>query len=268
MPDDKEARIVRGKDGQLRLENFYTPLLEAEKEIRRRWNDKELKKKVEKFLGGDVPEVFSDNPKAVLFRYIATPDFEYIRALKLARVLGLKLVYLEFLNDKFCTINLDKRTLGRMHFFRGKNHKGDCIVSKKNVFDLATNDGKPFKKIKTFSGENLVDFHYHLFEPYFKETETYDISKFAKKNGKNAKATYPFFLALFTCFGILFEAYDVAKSKEERKFFREVVGPAFEKIKKEIGVKPLIVRLYENGDENNIFWCCYPEFLKKALKTK
>ena len=41
MPE--EAKIVKGADGKLKLENFYTPLEEAKKEIWRRWNDKELK---------------------------------------------------------------------------------------------------------------------------------------------------------------------------------------------------------------------------------
>jgi hypothetical protein len=41
----------------LRLENFYTPLSEAKREIWRRWNDKALRKKVEEFLDGDVPKM-------------------------------------------------------------------------------------------------------------------------------------------------------------------------------------------------------------------
>ena len=40
------------------IKDIYTPLSVAKKEIWRRWNDKELRKKVEKFLGGDIPEVF------------------------------------------------------------------------------------------------------------------------------------------------------------------------------------------------------------------
>lgn len=38
------------------IKDIYTPLSVAEKEVWRRWNDKELRKKVEDFLGGDVPE--------------------------------------------------------------------------------------------------------------------------------------------------------------------------------------------------------------------
>ncbi len=37
------------------IKEIYTPLSVAKKEIWRRWNDKELRKKVEDFLGGDMP---------------------------------------------------------------------------------------------------------------------------------------------------------------------------------------------------------------------
>lgn len=40
----KEAQIVKGPDGKLRLENFYTPLEEAKEEIWRRWNNKDIVK--------------------------------------------------------------------------------------------------------------------------------------------------------------------------------------------------------------------------------
>jgi hypothetical protein len=265
MSGSKEAKIVKGRDGKLNLENFYTPLSEARKEIWRRWNDDKLRKKVEDFLEGYVPNVFSEEPKAILFRYIATPDFEYSRARDLSDEIGLKLLYLEYLGDKFCTINPDKRTLGRMIFFHAKNINGDNIISKKNIFDLAQNDGKPFEEIITFSGINLVDFHHQLFKSYFWNSDFWDITNFAKQRGKNASETYPFFLSLFACFGVLFEAYDINHSKEEYRFVDKVVCPAFNRISKTLGVNPIIVRLYTNGDEGNGFWSYYPEFLKNSI---
>jgi hypothetical protein len=35
----------------MNLDDIYTPLEEAKEEIQRRWEDKELKKKVEEYLG-------------------------------------------------------------------------------------------------------------------------------------------------------------------------------------------------------------------------
>ncbi len=63
------------------VEKIYTPLSVAKEEIWRRWNDKELRKKVEDFLGGDIPEVFKKEPRATIFRYIATPNLEFKFAL-------------------------------------------------------------------------------------------------------------------------------------------------------------------------------------------
>ena len=45
------------KTEEFDIKDIYTPLSVAKKEIWRRWNDKELRKKVENFLGGDLPEV-------------------------------------------------------------------------------------------------------------------------------------------------------------------------------------------------------------------
>lgn len=265
-----EARIVKEPDGKLRLANFYTPVEEAKKEIWRRWNDKDLRKKVEKFLEKDVPEVFKGEPKAVLFRYIATPDFEHTRAKQVAEKLGMDLIYLEFVRDKFCTINPDKRGLGRLNFFHGRNINGECMITKKNIFDLAKNDGKPFNEIKTFWDEPLVDFHHRLFEPYFKKTEVYDVSQFAKRHGSKAINTYPYFLALFVCFGVLVETLSINYSKDEEEFARKIVIPALNKIRDEFGVKPLIVRHLNGTDdelEKDDLWVCYPEFIKTYIKN-
>ena len=55
------------KEEEFDIKDIYTPLSVAKKEIWRRWNDPVLRKKVEEFLGGDVPEVlkvldYSYNP--------------------------------------------------------------------------------------------------------------------------------------------------------------------------------------------------------------
>ena len=39
------------------LMSIYTPLEEAKKEIWRRWNDKELRKKIDDFSKNDIPDI-------------------------------------------------------------------------------------------------------------------------------------------------------------------------------------------------------------------
>src|SRR5476651_1029958 len=86
--------------------DMYTTLSEAKKEIKKRQNNKDLKRKVEEYLH-DIPGVFGDNPKAVLFRNIATPNHESNIFIDLASMLELQPAYLEFSKDKFCTRNKD-----------------------------------------------------------------------------------------------------------------------------------------------------------------
>lgn len=255
--------FIQKKLAKKNFVDIYTPLAEAKEEIQRRWNDKDLKKKVEEFLGVDLPEAFKERPQAVLFRYIATPNFEYMKGKEVADQLGLDYLLMEFFSDKFCTINPDKRGLGRMNFFRCKDKKGNNVISKKNIFDLPKNDGKKFAEIITYSGEKLVNFHHQILKQCVVDSRSCDISDFAAKKGSNCKETYPYFMALFLCFGVLLEDYDL-NLKEERSFVEKTVKPASKQITKIFGVKPLIVKLFDEL-EYDYYWNCYPESIKKFI---
>ena len=69
----KEEEVMVDMDA---IKHIYTPLEEAKEEIWRRWNDKALRKKVEEFLGGDIPDLFKKKPCAVLARSVVSPNFE------------------------------------------------------------------------------------------------------------------------------------------------------------------------------------------------
>jgi hypothetical protein len=258
-----EAKIVNGEDGELQLENFYTPLAEAKEEIQRRWNDKDLRKKVEEYLG-EIPIVFQDELQAVLFRNIATPDFEFQQARNKALDLGIKPLYLEYLDDKFCTRSLDKLYLGKMAFFHCRDANGDCVVSRRTLFDLKENDGKLFKKVMTRDNGNLIDFHHNLFKPLYPDVGMYDISVWIKKKGKNAFENYPYFLSLFLCNGILLEAFNL-NSAEELNFIGDVILPAYNRVVGIFGIKPIIVKLFNGEEMRDLFWYCHPQFLLQYI---
>jgi hypothetical protein len=58
---------------------IYTQLPIIKEEIERRWNDKELRKKVADFFGPNMLEVMASKPRAVLSRSIGTPNTELSR---------------------------------------------------------------------------------------------------------------------------------------------------------------------------------------------
>ena len=115
---DKDQKELREE-----LNKIYTPLSVAKKEIQRRWKDKKLRKKVEDFLGRDVPDELKKDPKAVLVRHIASPNNEFIRFLNLSELIGLKPKCMEYQHDKFRAENQDKYYLGKLFFFNGIGKK-------------------------------------------------------------------------------------------------------------------------------------------------
>lgn len=253
--DDQDAVLVSEEKEN---KDIYTTLSAAREEIWRRWNDEELKIKIQDFLGKEFPDVFRDKPKAVLFRFIATPNFEFRRFFDLSKLVGLDPVYAEFLGDKFCTRNDDKVSLGRITVSNGKDKK------RRNIIDLQKNDNKKFSEIETLWGGKLVDFHHAIFSEEFGDVEKMNVSIF-KTNGESAKDVYVKFLALFLCNGVLFENYILKDGGYEKKFTNTVVFPAINELKEKFGIKPLIVPLLPITDEEHEDWMWYPYKLDKKM---
>lgn len=257
-----KERLKKIEENRL-VEDMYTPLSVAKEEIQRRWNDKELRKKVEEYLG-EVPAAFRDKPKATLFRFVATPNLEFQLAHETAAMADLDIIFTEFLRDKFCTRNVDKVRLGKMKFFNnGKEKK--VIVSKNKIIDLEKSEGISFRELETVDGKNFVDFHHEIFFNEYPNAEIFDVSCF-KTNGETPEQVYHKVLSLFITNGILFENYFINSNKDERRFTLEVIRPAFEKIQEIFGVRPLIVPLISFELEGDILWQCYPESLFEKNK--
>jgi hypothetical protein len=235
--------------------NIYTSLDEAKIEIQKRWKNKELKEKVTKYLG-EIPSFFCDEPRAIIFRNIVTPDHELLYFLELADKIELKASGLEFMEDNFCTRNADKLCLGKMAFFEKRNKVEDIVMHYTKVIDLMKNDNKKFSEIKTLGGEKLVDFHHRLLaQSRAKRIEMYDMSQWIAENGGHAREYYKRILAFFICHGVLFESFVTDDSEEV--FERDVTLPAIQEIEKLFGVKPLMVQLLPNTEDR--YWWCYPK---------
>ena len=246
----------------LSVEDIYTPLSVAKEEIWRRWNDKELRKKVEDFLG-EIPEVFTDKPKAIIFRNIASPNLEMQIAHEYAGLLGLDLVVVEYTADKFCTRNRDKLHLGKMMFFNGKNKTN--ATGKENSINIMDNDNKPFSEIKTTWDENFISFHHRILkENGFNDVKTFDISIY-EKMGLSPREMYFRIFSLCSQCTVLLENFIVKTDKGEKLFVDNIVLPAFIENENRFGQKPLITQLCGADDEGSVCWQYYPEEIKKYL---
>lgn len=257
------------KKAELDVSRLYTPLSVAKEEIRRRWNDKALRKKVEEFLGGDVPEAFlnNDEPIAVLVRYIASPNFELGYFLDIAKTIDLHPVLIEYSDDKFVAKNSSKYHLGNLFFERNVNRKSfdtDCYNRK--IVDFNKFEGKHFNSITTVTNEPFVNFHHRILFKMFPEIKgkVSDFSDWFNRTRFISKEYYYlYYLALFVCHGILFENFLL--NKEEADFTKKKVIPSLFKIEEMFGVKPLIVPLQSFESETQKTWCWYPKSIETII---
>lgn len=268
-----EKEKTKKKTEKFDIKSIYTPLSVAKKEIWKRWNDKDLRKKVKDYLGGSMPDPFKKEPRAVLSRSIITPNQELFYFLDLAESTGLKPIGLEGVEDKFCTKNYDKVSLGKLSFFSNKEVKNnikniECKKTVINVIDMMASDGKRLCDINTLWGEDLAGFHHRMLDSYNAKIETFDDFKwFSKRDKRNSPYQYyENFFPLFLCHGILFENFH-AKGKEE-EFTHNIIIKNYKKIEATFGCKPLIVPLTPIEDESELYWWCYPAKIEKTAKER
>lgn len=264
MPD---AKIVRGNDGKLKIENFYTPLAEAKNEMTRRWKDKKLRKKLKEFLGGNLPNIFKKEPRGIFARHVATPNLEHLHFLRKTSVAELKPLFLEYLEDKFQPENAPKYFLGKLFFVSRKGKNGGYCHKCLKILDFNKCSGKSINRISLDkNGQKVVDFHHDLLDAHFPQIDRFDISSWYRKNGGKPEKYYIPLMALFIQNGILFENYLL--NSEEADFTKKIVLPSFLEIEHYFQCKPLIVRLLPSKNESESFWYWYPDHLKQYLVLK
>lgn len=254
-----------------KFEEFvYTPIDRAITEIKQRKSDEILELRVSKILKNDVPKIFIDHTNAVIFRQIATPNYEIRRFVNLVDFLsGFNLLFFEFHQDKFTSNNEYKHSLGQLRFFDGYGKKGGAKIERVNIIDFNSCNGKTFSDIRTLWNESLISFHKRFFKETYislKRDNYFEASNWLQKHGSSAKDYYIDFLALFVRHSILFENFLL--DEKEVDFSRKVFLPAFINVYKKTGKKPLVVALEPTESETDEFWICHPKSSKNFLSLK
>ena len=245
------------------IEKIYTPLSKAKKELEKRWKDKKLRDKVNIFLGEDIPDFFKNGPTAIIFRNIATPNFELELAFEHAKMMGLNLAVVEYTADRFCTRNHDKLCLGKMIFFDKKKSQ---IVAKEKIIAIKEDDNKSFTEIKTLWKEDLVDFHHRILrECEYKNVRIFDMSIY-KNKGLDPYEIYLKVMGFCVQSAVLLENFIIKTNKGEKKFVEQVIFPAFKEAEKALGYRPMIVPIIGFEDEDVAHWQYYAEKVKNNFK--
>ena len=207
-----------------------------------------------------------EQPRAVLFRQVATPNFELQLFAELAAAAGLQPLILEYHRDKFVTRNFEKLALAKMSFFDGLGRNGGPRLGSAMVARLSEIDGNRLDLADTTWGQRLVDFHLDLLNcyPTLAGIERVEASDWFGERGP-AAAYYPDLLELFSGGPILFESF--WNSGEEGEFLKRIVEPAFVAAENR-GRRPLICRLYPEQYDDDPHWSRYPGELMPLVRDR
>lgn len=248
-------------DREIFDELIYTDIDTAMKELHRRREDPELEKKVKEFLGEiPLPEPLKEEPRAVMFRQIATPNYETSRFLMAADGIDMKPLFFEIYDDKFTPENELKKYLLKLIFHTGIGKNNGPKIDTETIADIHVWSGKKFKEINTFWNQSLIDFHHQILKENYPEhkidNNLFDGSKWLNMCGNGAKDYYYYFFGLFIKNSILFENFVISK-KGERDFINNIVIHSFIKVYNYFGIKPIIVALEPTDIEGELFWECH-----------
>jgi hypothetical protein len=196
---------------------------------------------------------------------LVTQNLEFQAFTKKSKAAGLKPVCTQYTSDKFCSLNPDKRALGKVTFSHGHGrNNGDKIVSH-TIIDFCTEDGKPLREVRTVWGENFVAFHNRTVSLTLPRIELFEFTAWVEKMGGRPEIFYHPLMALFICHGIMFENF--LNEGDEGKFTRDIVWPAIRRVTEHFGLKPLIVRLRPEESETEPYWCWYPGYLEAEVNA-
>lgn len=262
----------RGDISDLILDPFA-----AIEELERRQKDPVLKKKVEEYLSGDIPDYFKDGPILYLARHVVTPNFETLRFIHLMRQLGLKTVVSQDSKGMFVPYNQVKKALCKLPVCRRVSQKGGKLnehYENVTIVDFDEADGRTFSEIQTLWGEGLIDFHTRLFTELLGKNRDIgrpdDAEWIDRHHRESLLAHYKHLLALFLVHGIFFENYDL-NDKHEVYFVKNVLRPAYRFVEKKFGYRPLIVQVFPTTFESNRFWISYPkrvlDIVRESMKS-
>lgn len=242
-------------------ETWYTDLKTARELIKQRWNDKELRRAVEEAIGPQLWPELKEQPHGVMWRCLPSPDNGFTLFVQASQWMGLQAFLPEYIEDNFVHLNAEKKCLGRLSLTMSDGAKVTC-----DILDWQANQGKPMTEVVLKSGEGLAAFHNRLFDVSGYQIMRRDLSDWWISH-KPALNYYYYYLAHFIAHGVLFDVFEDEPDTREEVFTREVILPNLERVEREFGVKPLIVRHYppDQTDDEDFYWFSYPPHVNAYL---
>ncbi len=245
------------------MESHYTPIEQATATLFSR------RQQMRPAARDAFEEYLASGHFAVLFRPVATPNFELLRFASLATAHNLTPLVIEYHRDKFVSYyNPIKHALAQMRFHNGTGRNGGARISGLTVADISASTGRALADVTTHSGEPLLAFHHHLLSTVseLREVALYDASSWFHAHGGTARHYYTPLLSLFVEHAILFETF--LATPHESQFISDVVLPAFDAAYSAHGCQPLICRLDPPDTEGHSYWLQYPHELRETASLR
>lgn len=240
--------------------NYYQ-LDEAKKELERRRGQKGLLLKIEEDLNDNFLPFFKNGPISIIWRTIIVPNNSFLFFLSCSEYLGIKPVALEFLGDKFTSVNEDKKKLCKIKI-RIEGQYKEIVIS-----DIRKNENKKINEVLLKNDINLVSFYEDLIKYSGLVFKKQDMTGWSQKIG-TAKDFYYYFLLHFIIHGILFENFFITSNdKYENLFTKECIIPIINRIKLNYGLDPIIVKIFPEtkNDSDELYWWSFPHHINEYL---
>ncbi len=192
----------------------------------------------------------------LLFRQIATANYETERFLQLVDAYDGHAIFCEYHDDIFASQNSLKNSWGKITYVSERGKKGGLKTKIETIIDFNTESGKKIKDIFTKKGESLLDFHHGRLHKEIGNRVPYtlfDASPWFAQHGELAHNYYVDYLAMSIKDVILCENF-VMKDPLEAEFTREVIVPAFKLVEEKYGIRPLIVPHLPAEYEHDDIW--------------
>lgn len=234
--------------------NIYFSLDEARGDLKKRWNNKELKTKIEEELGEKFIAEFKSFPRGITFRQVCSPDNGFTFFYQCVKYIGAMPTILEYHEDMFTHMNEEKKGLGRLSVSM-KDGKRATV----DIMNFHENERKKLLECNLKTGEGLIDFHHNLFNVLNFKVDFLENSRWFHDIGK-ASDYYYYFLLHFVAHGVLAETFYDEGGSSEDDFTSNVILPAIDKIRKKFDLSPMLLRSYPSNqsDDEDFYWWNYP----------
>lgn len=196
-------------------------------------------------------------PRAILFRQIATPNYELRRFLRLCARSGHDPVILQYHSDRMSCHNPFKRSLVAPMFLEGISRNGQPFFRRQHLVNVETVEQLRLCDV-TVAGRALPELHAALLRLALPDHsfQTVDGSRILGGYPRGAKDYYVDLFAALTGDLMLYE--DFVTDTTEAAFFQQIVRPAFEAACTILGQRPMVRRLCDNRRMASPLWYAYP----------